>query len=99
MTTSVFDLDSISLEELELLTERKRQQLHQEAVEKQAQLESEIASVSRQIEELLARKGNLETELRAVAKSLGTGGDRAAKRNPRKPRKPAEAELPPTPEA
>lgn len=99
MTTSDFDLNSISLEELELLTERKRQQLHQEAIEKQAQLESDIAGVSQQIQELQARKGQLETELRAVAKSLGTGGgDRAAKR-PRKPKKPAEAEIPPTPEA
>jgi hypothetical protein len=94
-----FDLESISLEQLEQLTERKRQQLHQETLAKKAHLESELADIGRQIEELQARKGPLEAELRAVAKSLGLGsGDRAAKRAPRKPKK-AETELPSTPEA
>jgi DNA-binding protein H-NS len=100
MTTSDFDLNAISLEELELLTQRKREQLHQEAVDKQAQLESEIAQVSQQIEELRTRKEQLETELRAVNKSLGNGsGDRTSKRAPRKPKKPAEAEPLLAPEA
>jgi DNA-binding protein H-NS len=95
-----FDLDSISLAELEQLTERKRQQLHQEAVDRKAQLESEITAIGQQIEELQARKGHLETELRTVAKSLGLGGgDRSTKRSPRKPKKDAETELPQTPEA
>ena len=38
-------LDSLSLEELQLLTERKRKQIHLEATEKKAKLESEISSV------------------------------------------------------
>jgi DNA-binding protein H-NS len=94
-------LDSLSLEELELLAERKRKQLHQEALEKKAHLESEIARIGQQIQELQASKAELETQLRAVAKSLGTasnGGERAARRSPRKP-KPAEAELPSSPKA
>ena len=92
-------LDSLSLEELELLAERKRKQLHSEATEKKAHLESEIASVGQQIQELQARKATLETELRAVAKSLGlssNGGERPARRTPRKPK---EAQPPSTPEA
>jgi hypothetical protein len=95
-------LDSLSLEELELLTERKRKQLHLEAVEKKAHLESEIASIGEQIQVLQARKMELETELRAVAKSLGlakNGGEHSAPRNPRKPKKSAETELPSPPEA
>jgi hypothetical protein len=95
-------LDSLSLEELELLTERKRKQLHLEAVEKKAHLESEIASIGEQIQVLQARKAELETELRAVAKSLGlgkNGGEHGAPRNPRKPKKTAETELPSSPEA
>ena len=94
-------LDSLSLEELELLAERKRKQLHSEATEKKAHLESEIASVGQQIQELQARKATLETELRAVAKSLGlssNGGERPARRTPRKP-KPTETQSPSTPEA
>ena len=95
------DLDSLSLAELELLTERKRKQLHLEAVEKKAHLESEITSIGQQIQELQARKVELETELRAIAKSLGlasNGGERTARRNPRKPKNPAETDLPSTPE-
>ena len=94
-------LDSLSLEELELLAERKRKQLHSEATEKKTHLESEIASVGQQIQELQARKATLETELRAVAKSLGlasNGGERPARRTPRKP-KPTETQSPSTPEA
>jgi hypothetical protein len=96
------DLDALSLEELELLAERKRKQLHLEAIEKKAHLESEITRIGQQIQELQARKGELETQLRAVAKSLGlagNGGERAARRNPRKPKTPSETELPPTPAA
>jgi hypothetical protein len=95
-------LDSLSLEELELLTERKRKQLHLEAVEKKAHLESEITSVGEQIQGLQARKVELETQLRAIAKSLGlakSGGEHSAPRNPRKPKKNAETELPSPPEA
>ena len=95
-------LDSLSLEELELLAERKRKQLHSEATEKKAHLESEIASVGQQIQELQARKATLETELRAVAKSLGlasNGGERPARRTPRKSSKPTETQPPSTPEA
>ena len=94
-------LDSLSLEELELLAERKRKQLHLEATEKKAHLESEITSIGQQIQELQARKVELETELRAVAKSLGlakNGGEHGAPRNPRKPKKNAETELPSPPE-
>ena len=96
------DLDSLSLEELELLAERKRKQLHLEAVEKKARLESEITDIGQQIQELQTRKTELETQLRSVAKSLGlasNGGERTARRDPRKPKKPAETELPSTPEA
>jgi hypothetical protein len=95
-------LDSLSLEELELLAERKRKQLHLEATEKKAHLETEITRIGQQIQELQARKVTLETELRAVAKSLGlagNGGERTARRNAPKPRKPAESKLPPAPEA
>ena len=94
-------LDSLSLEELELLAERKRKQLHQEAVEKKAHLESEIARIGLQVQDLQAKKAELETQLRAVAKSLGlasNGSERAARRNPRKP-KPAETEPSSSPEA
>ena len=93
-------LDSLSLEELELLTERKRKQLHQDAIEKKAHLESEITSIGQQIQELQARKVELETQLRAIGKSLGlasNGGERTARRNPRKP-KPAETGLLSSPE-
>jgi septal ring factor EnvC (AmiA/AmiB activator) len=95
-------LDSLSLEELELLAERKRKQLHQEATEKKARLESEISGIGQQIQDLQAKKERLETELHAVAKSLGlasNGGERAARRTPRKPKKSVETELPPAAEA
>ena len=94
-------LDSLSLEELELLAERKRKQLHSEATEKKAHLESEITSIGQQIQELQARKVTLETQLRAITKSLGlaSGGERTARRIPRKPRTPAETQLPSTAEA
>ena len=95
-------LDSLSLEELELLAERKRKQLHLEATEKKAHLESEITSIGQQIQELQARKETLETQLHAVAKSLGlasSGGERAARRAPRKPKTPAETQPPSAPEA
>ena len=94
-------LDSLSLEELELLAERKRKQLHLEATEKKAHLESEIASIGQQIQELQARKVTLETQLRAIAKSLGlaSGGERAARRTPRKPGTPAKTQPPSAPEA
>lgn len=94
-------LDSLSLEELELLAERKRKQLHQEAIEKKAHLESEIASIGQQIQELQAKKGELETQLKAVAKSLGAAGngsERAKRSTPRKPSKAAETETPLLPE-
>jgi hypothetical protein len=94
-------LDSLSLEELELLAERKRKKLHLEATEKKAHLESEITSIGQQIQELQARKVTLETQLRALAKSLGlasSGGERTARRNSPKPKKPAETQLPSTPE-
>ena len=95
-------LDSLSLEELELLTERKRKQLHLEAVEKKAHLESEIASIGEQMQVLQARKVELETDLRAIAKSLGlgkNGGEHSAPRNARKPKKNAETGLPSPAEA
>jgi DNA-binding protein H-NS len=98
----VHGVDSLSLEELELLTERKRKQLHQEAVERKAQLESEIAGVGQQIQELQARKSELEAQLRTHAKSMGApgkSGESTAKRAPRKPRKAAETDPSSIPEA
>jgi len=95
-------LDSLSLEELELLAERKRKQLHQEAIQKKAQLESEITRIGQQVQELQVRKGELETELRALAKSralASNGSERTVARNPRKLKKPAETERPSTSEA
>ena len=91
----VHGVDSLSLEELELLTERKRKQLQQEAVERKARLESEIAGVGQQIQEVQARNSALETQLRALAKSRGAAGksgESTAKRAPRKPGKPAEVD-------
>ncbi len=88
-------LDTLSLEELQLLTERKRRQLEWEAAEKKAQLESEISNIDQQIEELGARKVALTEELHAVMKSMGLAngrGERPARRNPRKTQKPAEAQ-------
>ena len=94
-------LDTLSLEELQLLTERKRRQLHLEATEKKALLESELTSIDEKIQELGARKVALTEELDAVMKSLGLpvkGGDRPARRNQRKPQKAVEAKLPPNSE-
>jgi hypothetical protein len=94
----VHGLDTLSLEELQLLTERKRRQLHLEATEKKALLESEISSIEEQIQDLGAKKAALTEELDAVTKSLGlpaSGGERPARRNQRKPRKAVEAQLPP----
>jgi SMC interacting uncharacterized protein involved in chromosome segregation len=92
-------LDSLSLEELELLAERKRKQLHSEALEKKARLETEISSVGQQIQELQARKSELEAELRTVAKSLGLAKNGGERSTPRKPKKTAEKETPSAPEA
>jgi chromosome segregation ATPase len=92
-------LDSLSLHELELLTERKRKQLHLEATEEKARLEREITSVGQQIQELQAKKATLESQLRALTKSLGpagSGGERGARRNSRKPRKSDAPQLPST---
>jgi hypothetical protein len=94
-------LDTLSLEELQLLTEHKRRQLHLEATEKKALLESELSSIDEQIQELGARKVALTEELNAVTKSLGlatSGGERPARRNQRKPQKAVEKQLPPVPE-
>jgi uncharacterized protein YydD (DUF2326 family) len=94
-------LDSLSLEELQLLTERKRRQLHLEATQKKALLESEINSIDKQIQELGAKKVALAEELDAVMKSLGLaggGGERPARRNQRKPPKAVETPLPSDPE-
>jgi hypothetical protein len=87
-------LDSLSLEELQLLTERKRRRLQWEAAERKTQLETEISSIDQQIEELGTRKVALTEELNAVMKSLGIGGgrgERPARRNARKGQKAAEA--------
>jgi hypothetical protein len=94
-------LDTLSLEELQLLTERKRRQVHLEATEKKALLESQISSIDEQIQELGAQKVTLTEELQAVMKSLGLstgGGERPARRNQRKPQKAVDAQLPPTSE-
>jgi uncharacterized protein YydD (DUF2326 family) len=94
-------LDTLSLEELQLLTERKRRQLHLEATEKKALLESELSSIDEQIQELGARKVALTEELNAVTKSLGlatSGGERPARRNQRKLQKAVETQLPPVAE-
>ena len=91
------DLDTLSLEELQLLTERKRRQLHLEATEKKAQLESEISDIDNQIQELGAKKVALTEELAAVTKSLGipTGrSERPARRNHRKAQKAMGTEVP-----
>jgi uncharacterized 2Fe-2S/4Fe-4S cluster protein (DUF4445 family) len=93
----VHGLDTLSLEELQLLTDRKRRQLHLEATEKKAMLESEISSIEKTIQELGAKKAALTEELDAVTKSLGlpsSGGERPARRNQRKPKKSVEAQLP-----
>jgi hypothetical protein len=97
----IHGLDTLSLEELELLTERKRRQLHLEATEKKALLESELSSIDEQIQELGARKVALTAQLNAVTKSLGlpaSGGERPARRSQRKLQKAVETQLPPVPE-
>jgi hypothetical protein len=94
----VHGLDTLSLEELQLLTERKRRQLQLEATEKKALLESEISSIDEQIQELGAKKVALAEELDAVTKSLGlptSGRERPPRRTQRKPQKAVEAQLPP----
>jgi hypothetical protein len=94
-------LDTLSLEELQLLTERKRKQIHLEATEKKALLESEISSIDEKIQELGAKKVTLTEELDAVMKSLGLAaseGERPVRRNQRKPRKAVESQLPPASE-
>jgi hypothetical protein len=91
-------LDTLSLEELQLLTERKRKQVHLEATEKKALLETQISSIDEQIQELGAQKVALTQELQAVMKSLGlstSGGERPARQKQRKPQKAVEAQLPP----
>jgi len=94
-------LDNLSLEELQLLTERKRRQVQLEAIEKKAQLENEISSIDQQIQELGARKVTLTEELDAHLKSMGlptSGGERPARRNQRKNPKAVETQLSPTSE-
>jgi outer membrane murein-binding lipoprotein Lpp len=96
----VHGLETLSLEELQLLTERKRKQLHVEATERKGLLQSEIDSIGTQIQELSAKKMRLTEELNAVMKTLGlsaNGGERAARRNPRKPKK--EVETPQAPDS
>ena len=95
-------LDSLSLEELQALTERKRKQLELETAERKAALESEIGSIDQQIQELGARKVALTEELQAVLKAMGlptSGGERAARRNTRKNSKAVDAQTTPTSEA
>ncbi|MEA3183494.1 MAG: hypothetical protein QOI59_7017 [Gammaproteobacteria bacterium] len=94
-------LDTLSLEELQLLTERKRKQIHLEATEKKSQLETEISGIDTAIQELIAKKMALTEELNAVMKSLGlptSKGERPARREPRKPKKSAETQTPPASE-
>lgn len=91
-------LDTLSLEELQLLTERKRRQFQLETTEKKALLESEISSIDKQIQELGAKKVALTAELDAVMKSMGlstSGGERSARRNQRKNKKAEETQLSP----
>jgi hypothetical protein len=94
-------LDTLSLEELQLLTERKRKQIHLEGTERKSQLESEISDIDTTIQELSAKKVALTEELHAVMKSLGlpTGkGERPVRREPRKPKKSAETQASPASE-
>ena len=91
-------LDTLSLEELQLLTERKRRQFQLEVTEKKALLESEISSIEQQIQELGTKKVALTEELDAVMKSMGlptSGGERPARRNQRKNKKAVETPLSP----
>jgi hypothetical protein len=94
-------LDTLSLEELQLLTERKRRQLQLEAIEKKAQLESEISGIEEQIQELGKKKIALTEELGALLKSMGlstNGSERPARRKERKPKTTAETQSSPTSE-
>jgi phage shock protein A len=94
-------LDTLSLDELQLLTERKRRQLHLEATEKKALLESEISTIDKQIQELGAKKVALTEELAAVTKSLGTPtgrSERPARRNHKKAQKAVGTQVPAVPE-
>ena len=98
----IHGLEALSLQELELLAERKRKLLHQEAVDRKAHLEGEITRIGAQIQQLQTTKEELETQLRVVAKSLGLAGggpERTARRNPRKSKKPEAPDVPSTPEA
>jgi hypothetical protein len=91
----IHGIDTLSLEELQLLTERKRKQLQQEAIEKKERLESEIISIEQTIQELGAKKVALTEELDAVLKSMGlptSGGERPARKSSRKNQKAVEAE-------
>lgn len=94
-------LDTLSLEELQILTERKRKQIHLEATEKKATLESQISDIDTKIQELTTQKQALTEELAAVMKSLGLDTANGAQRpaRPRKPRKSEETPTPPTSEA
>jgi len=94
-------LDTLSLEELQALTERKRKQLQLEATENKARLENEIISIDQQIQDLGARKVALTEELNAVMKSMGlqaNGGDPKARRNPKKNKKAVDTQSVPDPE-
>jgi uncharacterized protein (DUF342 family) len=94
-------LETLSLEELQALTERKRRQIQLEATENKARLENEIISIDQQIQELGEKKVALTEELNAVLKSMGlpTGGERQARRAPRKNQKATEPQVPPASEA
>lgn len=87
-------LDTLSLEELQILTERKRKQLHLEAIERKAQLEGEISGIEQQIQDLGAKKVALTEELDALLKSLGlpgNGSERPARKKQPKVKKVEEA--------
>jgi DNA-binding protein H-NS len=94
-------LDTLSLEELQILTERKRKQIHLEATEKKATLENQISSIEAKIHELNTQKQTLTEELTAVMKSLGLEAANGAQRSPRprKPKKSEESATPPTSES
>jgi len=88
-------IDTLSLEELQLLAERKRKQLQLEAAQKKAQLESDISSIDQQMQELSAKRAALADELTAHLKSMGLptgGGERSARKGPRKNQKAVEAQ-------
>jgi hypothetical protein len=68
-------LDTLSLEELQALTERKRKQLQLEATENKARLENEIISIDQQIQDLGARKVAL-TRAECCSEIHGASGER-----------------------